>query len=74
MNEKVVSERCIGYQKDADSITASVFEQILENGKKQWCIVTYDRRGNNTPFPALDIKPRIDIFETRTAYEEKHVK
>jgi len=35
MNDKIIHERCIGYQRDIDSLNG-ICKQVLENGVIQW--------------------------------------
>ncbi len=72
MNEKVASERCIGYQNGRDGLK-SVFEITLENGVKRWVISTTTHNSDGymhvRPSLPLTVKPIIDV--TVEEFEEK---
>jgi hypothetical protein len=60
--QKIVSQKCIGYQKNNDNTTNSVFEEVLENEARQWSIAKCNPdKTTITLMPATRIKPRIDI-------------
>lgn len=72
MNEKVVSERCIGYQNGRNGLE-SVFETILDNGVKRWVISTTAHNSDGymhvRPSLPLTVKPIIDV--TVEEFEER---
>lgn len=63
MSEKIVQERCIGYQNGRDGLEA-VIEQKLENGMEQWYVSKTVWEGLTVyemPTLPLTTKPRIDV-------------